>query len=82
MTQQQKRNFLNKKLNTIQEKNLSTWLNRASSICPELSEALDGIYCGEQGRIHQELGVFYSGLYITMGWYKITSTKVEYAYIN
>lgn len=57
-------------------------LEEASDICPELSQALEGIYCGREGRIHEELGGFYKGLYITMGWFTINQTKVEFAYVS
>jgi hypothetical protein len=82
MTLQQKRNNLNKALNKISSQILDLWLKEASDICPELSEALEGIYCGHEGRIHEELGGFYKGLYITMGWCKINHTKVEFAYVS
>lgn len=82
MTLQQKRNNLNNALGKIQSQTLGDWLKEASCICPELSEALEGIYCGREGRIHEKLSGDYDGVYLTMGWYTILTPKVEYAYIS
>jgi hypothetical protein len=82
MTLKQKRNHLNNALSKISSSILDDWIREASKICPELSEALEGIYCGHEGRIHEELGGFYKGLFITMGWYKINTAKVEFSYVS
>ena len=82
MTLLQKRRFLNKELNEIKNTVLQDWLNSASKICPEMSEALEGIYCGKSGRIHVELCGDYKGCFLTMGWHTIIRTKVEYAYVS
>ena len=82
MTLQQKRNNLNKALSKINNTILNDWLKEASDICPEISEALEGIYCGREGKIHEELGGQFKGIYLTMGWYTIHHPRVEYAYIS
>lgn len=75
--------YLNRELQKINSKVLNDWLKEASDICPELESALEGIYCGEEGRIRESLGGQYEGLWITMGWYTVyKDPKVEYAYIN
>ena len=80
MTLAQERKRLNNLLNKIEAKDLQTWLKEAQEI-PELIQALEGIYCGREGRIHEQLSC--GRLYITMGWYRIEGpARVEYAYIS
>jgi len=83
MSRTQKKNQLNAKLLKVNAKQLQEWINETSQIKPELNLALEGIYCGKEGKIHEPLTGECEGLYITMGWYTVTDTpKVEYAYIS
>lgn len=83
MTKTQKVNKLNKALSKIELKGLQNWLNYASEIHPSMKTALEGIYCGREGRIHVPLDDFYTGCYLTMGWYCVSSDpRVEYAYVS
>jgi hypothetical protein len=75
----QKRKTFQKALENIKATSLQDWLDEASQISPEFSKALEGIYCGREGRIHEELC---DGIYITMGWYTVNTPKVEYAYVS
>lgn len=70
------RNQLNRQLAQIKDMSLQGWLDEASKI---FGDAVEGIYCGREGRIHVEVG---SGLYLTMGWYTVNTPKVEYAYVS
>lgn len=78
-TLSQIRKNLNNQLNKIEVKNLNDWLKEASKI-PELTTALEGIYCGKEGRIHSKLEDY--NIYITMGWYTVDQTIVEYCYVS
>lgn len=83
MTLAKKRRILNNALAKIKNTTLSDWLKEASSISNEISNALEGIYCGREGRIHVQLPGEFNKLYITMGWYSISNhPKVEYAYVS
>ena len=79
-----KRNFLEKQLRKIpNNSSLQEWLDKTSKIAPDLATALEGIYCGHEGRIHQEIGGEYKGIYIVMGWHTVAETpRVEYAYVG
>jgi hypothetical protein len=83
MTPSQQRKKLNNALAKIKSKVLQDWIDEASDICPELEIALQGIYCGREGRIHEQLPSPYSSCYITMGWHTVANDpKVEFAYIS
>lgn len=83
MTRQQKRNNLNKALSKVKGIVLQDWLDEAGNICTELKEALSGIYCGRDGKIHEELTGEFTGLFITMGWHTVSDyPKVEFAYVS
>jgi len=74
------RRRLNNLLSKIKTKNLQEWLSEASKI-PELASALEGIYCGREGKINEELSC--GKLYISMEWYCIDGpARVEYAYVS
>ena len=73
---------LNKALAALTGLPLQQWLNKASIICPELQQALEGMYCGKEGKIHEELQGDYKGIFVTMGWYTVVQPKVEYAYCS
>ena len=81
-TKRQMVNHLNTLLNKIPNNTpLEQWLKQASEIDPRLNEALEGIYCGREGRIHEQLGE--SNIWLTMGWNTVLNTpKVEYAYFS
>lgn len=84
MTKAQKRRMYNKLLSRIVHKNrnltLQEWLDEASKINIEVSAALEGIYCGLEGRVHEEIE---DGLFLTMGWYSVVDvSRVEYAYVS
>lgn len=62
---------------------LQEWLDKASKINPSVANALEGIYCGREGRIHEEVVGLDRPIWLTMGWYTVDSTpKVEYAYFS
>lgn len=84
MTLAQKRKKAQKSLSSIATPLLlQTWLNMVSAISTEFSEALEGIYCGREGRVHVPLNGEYSGVWLDFGWYTVQSNpKVEYAYVS
>ena len=83
ITPAQKKIQLNAKLLKLKNMELQNWLKEASDICPELATALEGIYCGRDGEIHEQLSGDYNKLWLAMGWYTVSTTpKVEYAYIS
>jgi hypothetical protein len=62
---------------------LDEWLRVASNVDPLVSDALEGIYCGEDGQIHEQLGD--TRYWIVMGWHKMGDggrVKVEYCYVS
>jgi hypothetical protein len=61
---------------------LQTFLDEASKLDKQLALALEGIYCGEEGRIHE--AVPGTKWWIAMGWYSRIAGKpiVEYAYLS
>jgi hypothetical protein len=74
---------INKVLSKISKGNtsLSDWLDIASKEHPLLAKALEGIYCGQDGSIHEQLGN--TKYWIMMGWHTVsTAPRVEYAYIS
>jgi hypothetical protein len=77
-------NGLNRELNALGTNlPLQTWLEAASAINPSVSEALDGIYCGSDGRIHVEVSNMGHFIWLTMGWHTVLNTpRVEYAYVS
>jgi len=83
MTLSQKRKYLNKVLPNTGT-TLQQWLDNANAReIPGLSTAIEGIFCGREGSIKEELSGDYAGLYLTMGWYTVyEDPKVEYAYIS
>ena len=78
---QSKRTRLNKELSKIKNMELQSWLNEVSKI-EGLSDALEGIYCGREGRVKAELSGCYRGLWITFGWYTVIAPKIEFAYVS
>jgi hypothetical protein len=80
MSRSQTRKHFQKQLHGVKSTELQEWLEKVSNISPEFSAAVEGIYCGREGRIHEELC---DGVYITMGWHTdSTNPKVEYAYVS
>jgi len=61
---------------------LQEWLDKAAKINPNVSKALDGMYCGHEGRIHEQVEGFDYEIYLTMGWHTVTTARVEYAYFS
>lgn len=62
---------------------LQEWIDRASEVRPEISEALDGIYCGHEGNLKEEIKIDAHTVYLVMGWYTVANNpKVEYAYFS
>lgn len=83
LTKQNLLNFLNTELNKIPLlSSLQDWLDAASKINPAIAKALDGMYCGTEGRIHEQIEGLPHEIWLTMGWYKVTTVRVEYAYFS
>lgn len=62
---------------------LQEWLDRAADLHPAIAQAVEGIYCGREGKVHQELSGELAGIWLTFGWYTPGSTpRVEYAYAS
>lgn len=72
-------NQLNKELVKLDGKPLQEWLKAAA----EIIQTEDGIYCGREGSIKEQiLGVPHE-IWLTMGWYTVDKIpKVEYAYLS
>jgi hypothetical protein len=57
---------------------LGTWLNRVRALdIPVLTEAIDGIWCGRNGRVTLDLPG--SNAMLCMGWYH---NRVEWSYLS
>jgi hypothetical protein len=57
---------------------LGDWLNRIRALGdPVLTEAIDGIWCGREGRVSLDLPG--SNAMLCMGWYE---GKVEWSYLS
>ena len=61
---------------------LQEWLDKASEINPSVAKALEGVYCGREGRIHEAVEGLPREIYLTMGWHTVSTPKVEYAYFS
>lgn len=79
-------NRLNKDLAKISggKTTLSDFIDAAMALDPALAPALEGIYCGTDGKVHEQIpGTRY---FIAFGWYADPKSsnppKVEYAYIS
>jgi len=77
-------NSLNRELSELGSNlPLQTWLDKASQINQPVAKALDGIYCGREGRIHVEVEGLERPVWLTMGWHTVSTTpRVEYAYFS
>ena len=72
-------NHLNGQLVKLEGLPLTEWLEKSKAII----QIEDGIYCGREGRVNEQvLGVEHE-IWLTMGWYTVDTTpKVEYAYLS
>jgi len=81
-----RKNELNAQLAALGVIPLQNWLDKASTLHPSLAEALEGIYCGEQGDVHQELTGELQGLWLRFGWYtsdkSVAPPRVEFVYLS
>jgi hypothetical protein len=61
--------------------NVSEFLARLKGVHPDLDAALDGIYCGHDGRVSETVGDWNRS--ICFGWHSTESRShvVEYAYL-
>lgn len=76
-------NSLNKQLANIGSNvALQTWLDEAAKISTYVSAAIEGMYCGHEGKIHEEVIGYNHSIYIIMGWHTVTTARVEYAYFS
>jgi hypothetical protein len=76
-------NSLNKQLNAIGTNvPLQQWLDEAAKISKYVATALDGMYCGHDGKINEEVIGYDYPIFITMGWHTVTTARVEYAYFS
>jgi hypothetical protein len=86
MNRKQMASRINLRLNQIGVIQLPEWLKAVSNLHDDLSTALEGIYCGTEGKVHEPLAGEFEGLYLDFGWYKDPnaegSPKVEYAYVS
>jgi len=87
MTLAQKRRILNKMIDGIPANifrgSLQDWITYVANIHPDFAVALEGIYCGREGRVHEKLGGKFEGLWLDFGWYTVSDTpRVEYTYVS
>lgn len=54
---------------------LSVWIDTICAISPEAEQAVEGIWCGEDGTERLE----FCGRYIVVGWHL---GRVEYSYVS
>ena len=63
---------------------LSKFLELATGLHPEIDRALEGMYCGREGRIAEPC--FDNTRTLAMGWYTVLDNakcaRVEYVYIG
>lgn len=55
---------------------LTDWLHQASNVDSLVSQAIEGIYCGREGRIHEQLGG--TRYWIVASWYVDPYQYAEY----
>jgi hypothetical protein len=62
--------------------NLSEFLSRITGLHPDLDEAIEGIYCGADGRVTEPIGDWKRN--ICFGWHSTGGRKhaVEWAYVS
>jgi hypothetical protein len=74
------RTQINNKLADISNARLALgeWINRAAELHPDVSAALEGIWCGREGNVTIELPAEWKA-FLCMGWY---NGKVEWSYIS
>lgn len=76
-------NHLNNQLNAIgTNRPLQEWLDQASAINSSIAKALNGMYCGHDGRIHEQVEGLGHEIWLTMGWHTVSTVRVEYAYFS
>jgi hypothetical protein len=76
---------VNEKLGAISRgrHSLSEFLAAAAEIHPDLSPALEGIYFGREGKVHEELHGELRGAWLAFGWYAPADRPVvEFAYVS
>lgn len=56
---------------------LQTWIDRVAAIHPDLATAVEGIYCGTDGRMRE--GVPNTNKVLVMGWH---NGRVEFGYLS
>jgi hypothetical protein len=77
---------LNKELTKLStgRTGLQDFVTLASRLDPRISKALEGIYCGTSGSVHEQIPD--TRYWIAFGWYADPKSdnppKVEYAYIS
>lgn len=61
---------------------LQEWINKVSQVDQLLSNAVEGIYCGEDGEMREQIGEYPH--FLLMQWHSVTpgNPKVEVAYIS
>jgi hypothetical protein len=55
---------------------LQVWLDRVSAVSPECATAVEGIWCGRDGRSVLEFNAWHN---LVVGWY---AGRVEYSYVS
>lgn len=72
-------NYLNRQLTKLDGLPLIEWLEKSKAIIT----IEDGIYCGREGRVKEQIQGVEHEIWLTMGWYTVDTTpKVEYAYLS
>lgn len=72
-------NHLNGQLTKLDGLPLQEWLEKSKDIIT----TEDGIYCGREGRVKEQIQNVEHEIWLTMGWYTVDTTpRVEYAYLS
>jgi len=72
-------NHLNGQLAKLDGLPLTEWLEKSK----EIITTEDGIYCGREGRVKEQIQGVEHEIWLTMGWYTVDRTpRVEYAYLS
>jgi len=72
-------NHLNGQLAKLDGLPLSEWLEKSKAIIT----IEDGIYCGREGQVKEQIQGVGHEIWLAMGWYTVDKiARVEYAYLS